>query len=212
MRNGRDGRPYRIVRAPFFLWSLLVAPVTAVPLLLDQGRASEPLAPEPLTPNVPIEKFQNPSDFVPSYDFNAPPEGIFRSIQFTEGFEEELGFRRTHEIVPVNPTNTFSPDSPAVYIVFQVYPHYNPFQVFGVCYPEQVEGLNPQKVIAQDTMYLALEDETGYLKLFPPDGGWKPGKYKVQIHIGFEVNDISLVGTMRFDVVAHDPSMARSGT
>lgn len=195
---------------PSFLRPLLVASVTAAPLFFNEGHASEPLAPETLTPNVPIEKFQNPGDFVPSYDFNAPPGGVFRSIQFTEGFEEELGFRRTHEIVPVNPTDTFRPDSPAVYIVFQVHPHYNPYQVFGVCYPEEVEGLDPQQIVAQDTMYLALEDESGYLKLFPPDGGWKPGTYKVRIHIGFEVNEISLVGTMRFTVATKDHATARS--
>jgi hypothetical protein len=33
-------------------------------------------------------------------------------------------------------------------------------------------------------MYIATEDESGYLKLFPPTGGWKPGKYRVEIHVG----------------------------
>jgi len=47
---------------------------------------------------------------------------------------------------------------------------------------------------------MALEDENGYLKLFPPPGGWKPGKYKVEIHIGWKINEISLIGAMRFTV------------
>lgn len=140
---------------------------------------------------------QNP---LPSYDFDKPPEGLFRAIQTAEGFEEELGFRRTHEIVPVKPTDVFLSSTPAVYIVFNVFPHYQPYQVFGLCYPEKVTGLNPKTVIAQDTMYLALEDETGYVKLTPPSGGWKPGQYKVEIHVGFAVNELSLTGTMRFTV------------
>ena len=139
---------------------------------------------------------------IPSYDFNKPPEGIFRSIQTTEGFEEELGFRRTHEIVPVKPTNVFSPSSPAVYVVFSVYPHFQAYQVYGICYPEKVPSLDPKTVIAEDAMYLALEDESGYVKLQPPAGGWKPGQYKVEIHVGFSVNELSLTGTMRFTVAA----------
>jgi hypothetical protein len=151
------------------------------------------------TGGVPELQDKNP---IPTYDFNKPPEGLFRSIQTAEGFDEELGFRRTHEIVPVKPTDVFHPSSPAVYIVFNVFPHYQPYQVFGMCYPEKVRGLDPGALIAQDTMYLALEDESGYVKLVPPPGGWKPGQYRVEIHVGFSVNELSLTGTMRFTVLA----------
>ena len=146
---------------------------------------------------VPDLQDKNP---LPSYDFNKSPKGLFRSIQTAQGFEEEMGFRRTHEIVPVGVTDVFHPASPAVYVVFNVFPHYQPYQVFGVCFPENVRGLDPATLIAQDTMYLALEDESGYVKLEPPAGGWKPGQYKVEIHVGFSVNELSLTGTMRFTV------------
>ena len=135
-----------------------------------------------------------------SYDFNKQPEGLFRSIHTAEGFDEELSFRRTHEIVPVRPTDVFHPSSPAVYIVFSVHQHFQAYQVYGICYPEQVPGLDPTTLVAQDVMYLALEDESGYVKLAQPAGGWKPGRYKVEIHVGFQVNELSLMGTMRFTV------------
>lgn len=154
----------------------------------------------PLTRNLPIPDFQNRTQDAKPYNFDAPPEGMFRSITTAEGFEEELGFRRTHEIVPVKPTDQFSPDAPAVFIVFQLHQHYQAFQVFGRCYAEEVQGLSDQTLIGQDAMYIALEDETGYLKLFPPDGRWRPGRYKVEIHAGEQVNEMSLVGTMRFTV------------
>ena len=51
-------------------------------------------------------------------------------------------------------------------------------------------------------MYIALEDQTGYLKLLPTDGTWKPGRYKVEIHAGEQINDMSLMGTMRFTITA----------
>jgi hypothetical protein len=148
---------------------------------------------------VPIEEFQNKHEVHP-YNFDAPPEGLFQSIHLAEGFEEELGFRRTHEIVPVNPTQVFRTDAPAVFVVFQVFQHYESYQVMGLCYPEKVPGLDPGTLLMQDAMLLALEDETGFVKLTRPEGGWKPGQYKVEIHIGWAVNAISLMGSMRFTI------------
>jgi hypothetical protein len=129
---------------------------------------------------------------------------MFRSIEVAEGFEEELGFRRQNEIVPVNPTHEFHSSSTPVFIVFQLYPHFQSFEIFGACYPEAVPELDPKMVIARDTMYIATEDESGYLKLFPPAGGWKSGQYKVTIHVGEQINAISLMGTMRFTVASQD--------
>ena len=160
----------------------------------------------PLEPNAPIDQFQNRQEDVKPYNFDAPPEGMFRSIDMTEGFEEELGFRRQNEIVPVNPTSEFHSGSKPVFIVFQLYPHFQSFEIFGVCYPEAVPELDPKTVIARDTMYIATEDESGYLKLFPPAGGWKSGKYTVKIHVGEQINAISLMGTMRFTVASQDPA------
>ena len=153
-----------------------------------------------ITPNVPIPEFQNRQEDVKPYNFDAPPEGMFRAIQAAEDIDEELGFRRTHEIVPVRPTEEFKPDAPAVYIVFQLHQHYQPFLVFGRCFPEKVADLDPAALIAQDSMYIATEDESGYLKLTPPAAGWKPGRYKVEIHVGEQVNELSRIGTMRFTV------------
>lgn len=171
-------------------------------LVLSIGSLSPGLRAEelPITPNAPMNEFQNRSDYVPSYNFDAPPQGMFRSITFALGFDEEMAFRRSHEIVPIQPTEVFTPDAPAVFIVFSFHQHYQAFQVFGLCFPEQVEGLDPNTVLIQDAMYIALEDESGYVKLSRPPGGWKPGKYKVEIHVGYQVNDISLFGTMRFTV------------
>jgi len=156
----------------------------------------------PITKNSPIADFQNrPQDVVP-YDFDAPPQGLFRTITTAEGFDEELGFHRTHEIVPVKPTDRFRPDTPAIFIVFQLHQHYQGFKVFGRCYPEAVAGLDPTVVIGQDAMHIALEDDSGYLTLSPPQGAWKPGRYKVEIHVGEQVNEMSLMGTMRFTIAA----------
>ena len=164
----------------------------------------------PLTRNVPIPDFQNRAQDVRPYDFDAPPEGMFRSIVLSESFEEELGFQRTHEIVPVKPTEQFQSNSAPVYIVFKLHQHYQSFLLFGLCYPEEVADLDAAAVVSQDSMYVALEDDTGYLRLLAPQGGWKPGRYKILIHAGEQVNDMSLMGTMRFTMAGTQSSAASS--
>jgi hypothetical protein len=171
-------------------------------LLCDLGASNAPAEELPITKNSPIQDFQNRLQDTKPYDFDAPPQGMFLSITLAEGFDEEFGFRRTHEIVPVNPTEQFRPDAPGVFIVFTLHQHYQAFQVFGRCFPESVQGLDPQTMIGQDAMYIALEDESGYLRFSPPQGGWKPGRYRVEIHAGEQVNEMSLMGTMRFTVAA----------
>ncbi len=155
----------------------------------------------PLTRNVPVPDFQNRSESAKPYNFDAPPEGMFRHIVLAEGFDEEMGFQRTHEIVPVKPTDQFSTAGKPVFIVFELHQHYQSFQLFGRCYPEEVPGLDGRTIVAEDAMYIALEDQTGYLKLLPTDSGWKPGRYKVEIHAGEQINDMSLMGTMRFTIL-----------
>ena len=155
----------------------------------------------PLTENVPMSEFQNRTEDAKTYDFDAPPQGMFRSIALAEDFEERMGFQRTHEIVPVKPSERFTPDVPAIFIVFSLHQHYQGFKVFGRCTPEKVAGIAPETIVSEDAMHIALEDDSGYLKLSAPEGGWTPGQYKVEIHAGEQVNETSLIGTMRFTVV-----------
>lgn len=177
----------------------LASGVLVAALLWYQVAQAEEL---PLTENVPISKFQNRTEDVKAYDFDAPPQGMFRSIAMAEDFEERLGFLRTHEIVPSKPTERFREDVAAIFIVFSLHQHYQAFTVFGRCLPEQVAGGLPGTIVSEDAMHIALEDESGYLKLSPPRGGWKPGRYKVEIHTGEQINEMSLMGTMRFTIVA----------
>lgn len=186
---------------------LLVVPLTF--LVPEVALAQEGFPGQEFTRNVPVQEFQNLGD-LPSYDLDAPPAGIFHEVSFAEDFDEDLGFRRAHKITPVNPTNVFYPDTSVIYLVFALHQHYDSFQLTGLCFPEQVDGLDPATVLAQDTVYLALEDESGYLQLAAPDGGWKPGTYKVEMHLGWEVNDISLIGTMRFTVAPDHNTIAET--
>ena len=172
---------------------------TAAALLWSAIGTAEEL---PITENVPISEFQNRTEDIKAYDFDAPPGGMFRSIVMAEDFEERLGFQRTHEIVPVKPTDQFRADAAPIFIVFSLHQHYQAFTVFGRCTSETMADIAPGTILSEDAMRIALEDDSGYLRLPPPQGGWMPGRYKVEIHVGEQVNETSLMGTMRFTVVA----------
>mgnify|MGYP003578083805 CR=1 FL=1 len=177
---------------------VVIAMVLSAPMVLQAAEL-------PITKNSSISDFQNRVEDVTPYNFDAPPQGLFRTITTAEGFDEQLGFQRTHEIVPVKPTDQFRPNAREIFIVFHLHPHYQGFKVLGRCYPEAVAGLDPTLLIGQDAMHIALEDESGYLALSPPHTTWKPGRYKVEIHVGEQVNEMSLMGTMRFTVLKEAP-------
>jgi len=188
-------RTKQAVRRPI---AVVIATVLSAPMVLQAAEL-------PITKNSSISDFQNRIEDVTPYNFDAPPQGLFRTITTAEGFDEQLGFQRTHEIVPVKPTDQFRPNAREIFIVFHLHPHYQGFKVLGRCYPEAVAGLDPTLLIGQDAMHIALEDDSGYLALSPPHTTWKPGRYKVEIHVGEQVNEMSLMGTMRFTVLKEAP-------
>ena len=135
---------------------------------------------------------------LPSFDH--APGGLFESIVFAESVEEDHTIRRGHILVPVNPTDSFSPSAKAVHLVFTVHKHLAAFQVIGRLFAEHVPDTDPTKWIDEDRADLALEDESGYLKFFAPDGTWQPGRYRVDVYMGYMVNTINKMGTMRFSI------------
>ncbi|UCE64099.1 MAG: hypothetical protein JSU59_02850 [Nitrospirota bacterium] len=151
----------------------------------------------------------DPEGNVP-HDPNQKPAGLFFQMEFAEGFEEEQGIRKGHMVIPINPTNEFSSDTRAVYLVFSVFKHYAPYQVFGRLYPEKVDNQDPTELLDEDTMYLAAEDESGYLQFFPQSGRWTPGTYQVKIFVGWETSELNQRGTMRFSITSGPSPLASS--
>ena len=105
---------------------------------------SLPEIPSDDTPVTPPNLLSNPEgEFL--NDHNQKPGGLFFQIEFAEDFEEEQGIRKGHVVVPVNPTNVFSPDTRAVYLVFSVFKHYAPYQVFGRLYAGEGRSSGPNR-------------------------------------------------------------------
>ncbi len=128
------------------------------------------------------------------------PKGLFYNLQFAEDVDQDKTIRRGHIHSPINPTENFPPDAKGIYLVFTVFKHYTPYQVIGRLFPEQVEGADPTQWIDEDRAELATEDESGYLKFFASNGKWKPGRYRVDVYVGYMVSAQNKMGTMRFTV------------
>ena len=199
---------YHPVIVLFFL--CLVGPVRAqdappVPFTPDEIQHgfsqfdTIPEAPEDMAPD-PMDYYKNPA-FDSAGVQDERPGGLFQHITLAEGFEEDLDLRRGHHYYPIKPTEEFSPDALAVHVVFRVFKHYSSYQVIGHLFPENVPGFSKETFTDEETAYLAVEDESGYLKFFAPSqAGWMPGRYRIDIFVGYEASDVTRMGTLRFTV------------
>ena len=158
-----------------------------------------PTSPEDVVSD-PMEYYKNPTPDSSGLQ-DKPPGGLFLHITPAESFEEDLDLRRGHRYYPINPTEEFPADTLAVHVVFRVFRHYSAYQVIGRLFPEKVPGFSGETFTDEETAYLAVEDESGYLKFFAPSReGWIPGVYRVEIFVGFEANEMTYMGTLRFRV------------
>jgi hypothetical protein len=148
------------------------------------------------------------SPSLPSFD--QKPEGLFQNLIFAKDIEEDRTIRRGHIQIPIHPTDTFPSTINAVYLVFSVHKHYTPYQVIGRLFSEAHAETPSTQWIDEDIAYLATEDESGYLKFFPPDGVWIPGQYRVDIYVGYMVNTANKMGAMRFHVQADTATSTQS--
>ncbi|WNM61723.1 hypothetical protein [Candidatus Nitrospira neomarina] len=141
------------------------------------------------------------SPLIPSLD--KKPGGVFLGLDFAESFEVKPTTRGGHTHIPVRPAETFLPDLTSVYLVFTVHEHLSSYQIIGRLFSDSETGMHAPQWLDEDIVDLATEDESGFLKFFPPDGTWQPGPYRVEIFVGYIANDANKLGTMRFTIAPH---------
>jgi hypothetical protein len=87
-----------------------------------------------------------------------------------------------------------------VYLVFSVHKVLASYQIIGRLFLETETGVDPTQWLDEDIVHLATEDESGFLKFFPPKGSWQPGQYRVDLYVGFMANTANKMGAMRFTI------------
>jgi hypothetical protein len=127
--------------------------------------------------------------------------GLFRKIVTARGFEIDDSRAGSHDVRAIGITNTFTPDTPAVYVVVEfLQSAFDIFRLVGRFILEDPEGRPLGTLLHVDRAQFENEDTGGYLLMNKPPGGFPVGNYRVEIHYE-NVTDMSLLTLVRFKVV-----------
>ncbi|MFM8552750.1 MAG: hypothetical protein ACKOCD_10670 [Nitrospiraceae bacterium] len=140
------------------------------------------------------------------------PQSLFTWIVMAKGYEVEWDtfgrkgwYTQDPRLKPIEPgTSVFPPDTPAVYIVFEVPPLEDPATFGAIWYLEDAGGKLSDQPAGKDSLFVPWHEKHGFLELKKPTDGWKPGSYLVKIFISPEgqqaFHAVNQVGTMRFRI------------
>jgi hypothetical protein len=135
--------------------------------------------------------------------------GLFNKIITAHGAEIDPGRAGYHMIRAIDATATFSPDTPEIYVVMELKQSaFDMFELVGRFILEDPEGKPVGMLLHTDRAHFEFSDTGGYLMMKQPTGGFPLGSYRVEIHYGEQVNDISLLTLARFKVIPEGASTA----
>jgi hypothetical protein len=150
---------------------------------------------------------------LPSFDQQEKgrPQSLFTWIVMAKGYEVEWDsfgrqgwYTQDPRLKPIAPgTTVFSPDTPAVYIVFEVAPLEDPAQFSALWFLEDEKGNVSDTPLGKDTLAVPGHERYGFLELRKPAANWPKGNYLVKIFItpeGQQIHAVNQVGTMRFKI------------
>ncbi|HXX76837.1 MAG TPA: hypothetical protein VEI50_17035 [Nitrospiraceae bacterium] len=139
------------------------------------------------------------------------PQSLFTWIKMAKGYEVEWDsfgrkgwYTQDPRIKPIEPTTTFSPETPAIYIVFEVAPLEDPAQFSAQWFLEGEGGKLSESPIGKDTLEVPGHERYGFLELKRAGDKWAPGRYLAKLFItplGQQpFHAVNQVGTMRFTI------------
>jgi hypothetical protein len=150
---------------------------------------------------------------LPSFDQQrrGAPQSLFVWIVMAKGYEVEWDsfgrkgwYTQDPRLRPVDPASSFTPDTPAIYIVFEVPPLEDPAQFSAEWFLEDGNGNIPEKPVGKDSLFIPWHEKHGFLELKKPADGWAKGSYLVKLYISSEGQQVfhaaNQVGTMRFKI------------
>lgn len=156
----------------------------------------------------------------PSFDEQKKgiPQSLFTWIKMAKGYDVEWDsfgrkgwYTQDPRLKPIDPTSVFTPDTPAIYIVFEVAPLEDPAQFSAQWFFEGTGGKIADAPMGKDSLEVPGHERYGFLELKKKEDKWPVGKYQVKIFItplGQQpFHAANQVGTMRFSIV-DSPSAA----
>src|SRR5690349_7049856 len=159
----------------------------------------------------------------PSFDEQKKgiPQSLFTWIKMAKGYDVEWDsfgrkgwYTQDPRLKPIEPTSVFTPDTPAIYIVFEVAPLEDPAQFSAQWFLEGAEGKPSDAPMGKDSLEVPGHERYGFLELKRKDEKWPVGAYQVKLFItplGQQpFHAANQVGTMRFSIVESLPSAPSS--
>ncbi len=156
----------------------------------------------------------------PSFDdqVKGVPQSLFTWIKMARGFEVEWDtfgrkgwYTQDPRLKPIEPGSIFTPEIPAIYIVFEVAPLEDPAQFAVQWYLERPQGQLNEKPLGKDVLEVPGHERYGYLELKRFGARWEVGNYLAKIYItplGQQpFHAVNQVGTMRFTVTESLPAL-----
>jgi hypothetical protein len=111
---------------------------------------------------------------------------------------------------PIEPGSKFTPEIPAIYIVFEVAPLEDPAQFAVQWYLEELGGQLNEKPLGNDVLEVSGHERYGYLELKRPGARWIAGNYVAKIYISplgqQPFHAVNHVGAMRFTITDSVPA------
>jgi len=156
---------------------------------------------------------------LPSFDNQRKgvPQSIFVWIKMAKGYDVEWDsfgrkgwYTQDPRLKPIDPGTVFTPDTPAIYIVFEVAPLEDPAQFSTQWFLEGQDGRIPASPLGKDTLEVPGHERYGFLELKKPGDKWATGTYLAKLFItplGQQpFHAVNQVGTMRFTAVEPAPA------
>ncbi|MBH0201840.1 MAG: hypothetical protein HP496_05945 [Nitrospira sp.] len=157
----------------------------------------------------------------PSFDEQEKgvPQSLFTWIKMAKGFEVEWDtfgrkgwYTQDPRLKPIEPGSIFTPETPAIYIIFEVAPLEDPAQFAVQWYLEQPNNQQNVSPLGKDVLEVPGHERYGYLELKRAGETWVVGKYLAKIYItplGQQpFHAVNQVGTMRFSIVDVVPALS----
>jgi len=128
--------------------------------------------------------------------------GWFRQLVTAKAIGQDDLQAGFHEYIPLDPGDTFSPNQPSIYLVFNLTtPPTDAKQIATQWVAEQVEEQSPNTVIGTDAVLVGLSDSSGYFFLDQPEGGWPVGTYRIDLFVGEEISPYTYIADVRFRII-----------
>ena len=129
--------------------------------------------------------------------------GLFRKIIMARGAEIDPGQAGYHMIRAIEPASVFPPSTPEIYVVMELKQSaFDMFELIARFILEDPDGKPVGRLLHTDRAHFEFSDTGGYMTMKRPPGGFSIGDYRVEIHYGEQVNEISLLTLIRFQVLA----------